>query len=99
MTYSNDRRDDYANQGQQDDYFDQDLAIAGHEPQTAPPPVSPGDQDDYFDQDLAIAGHELKANALEENQVLEEYKDQGQQDDYFNQDLEKGDRPQTHTQP
>lgn len=60
MTYSHDRRTDYANQGQQDDYFDQELAKSGH---SGSPPTSSGEplpdqyvhqgqQDDYFNQDL-----------------------------------------------
>jgi hypothetical protein len=32
MSNIRDRRDQYANQGQQDDYFDQDLAILATQP-------------------------------------------------------------------
>lgn len=61
MNYSDDCRDDYANQGQQDDYFDQDLAIAGHEPKANIPQEDQAlqayqnqrQQDDCFDQDLS----------------------------------------------
>lgn len=61
MTYSSDRPDNDDNQGQQDDYFEQDLAIAGHEPQantsqanqTLEDYQNQGQQDDYFEQDLA----------------------------------------------
>jgi hypothetical protein len=92
MTYSADRYDNYINQGQQDDYFDRDLAIAGHEPKVAASQENQaleeyknqGQQDDYFYQNPPI-----------ENQALEEYKIQGQQDDYFDQDLSKGDRAST----
>lgn len=59
MIYSPRRHDDYANQGQQDDYFDQDVAIAGHEQNRAHPAQqeiedyqNQGQQDDDFDQDL-----------------------------------------------
>lgn len=60
MTYPH-NRDDYANSGQQDDYFDQELATAGHEPKALTPEeavvlddyANPGQQDDYFDQDLS----------------------------------------------
>ena len=58
MTYSTDDLEDYRNQGQQDDYFDQDLAIAGHvsNPHTVPAEVqNQGQQDDYFDADLAAS--------------------------------------------
>lgn len=62
MTDFSDRRN-YANQGQQDDYFEQDLAIAGQEPKTPTPPAQEnqvaldeythqGQQDDHFDEDL-----------------------------------------------
>lgn len=61
MTYSTNPRDDYANQGQQDDYFDQDLAIAGHDRQVHTQQdnqetedyQNQGQQDDYFNQDLS----------------------------------------------
>ena len=58
MTYSDNHRDDYVNQGQQDDFFDQDLAVAGHEstantPQEDQALQNQGQQDDYFDQDLS----------------------------------------------
>lgn len=61
MTYSGDRRDDYAHPGQQDDYFEQDLAIAGQDLHPKSPPENPdledyqhqGQQDDYFEQDLS----------------------------------------------
>jgi len=52
--------EDYTNQGQQDDYFDQDLAIAGHEPRPHAVPAevkNQGQQDDYFDADLAASTH------------------------------------------
>ena len=56
MTYSNDRQEDYINQGQQDDYFDKDLNIAGHAPQESAVNdeyLNQGQQDDYFDEDLS----------------------------------------------
>ena len=61
MSNISDRRDQYANQGQQDDYFDQDLAIAGQEPKPEALEENAGldeyrnqgQQDDYFDEDLA----------------------------------------------
>ncbi|KAB8317288.1 hypothetical protein SD81_018415 [Tolypothrix campylonemoides VB511288] len=33
MTYLNDHQEDYINQGQQDDYFNEDLTTAAHAPQ------------------------------------------------------------------
>lgn len=58
MTYSNDRLEDYINQGQQDDRFNEDLTIAGHAPQESSSTVNDeylnqGQQDDYFDEDLS----------------------------------------------
>lgn len=62
MTRSH-RQEDYLNQGQQDDYFDEDLATAGHAPQTpvAEPEViqdeyrDQGQQNGHFDEDLAVS--------------------------------------------
>jgi len=39
MTHSTDRSEDDLNPGQQDDYFDEDLAIAGHAPKSSPVPA------------------------------------------------------------
>ncbi len=58
MTHATDRLEDDINPGQQDDYFDEDLAIAGHAPKSSPVPAdlqNQGQQDDYFDEDLAAS--------------------------------------------
>ncbi|MBW4491393.1 MAG: hypothetical protein KME12_26900 [Trichocoleus desertorum ATA4-8-CV12] len=39
MTYSTGGLEDYTSQGQQDDYFAEDLAIASHPPKSNPVPT------------------------------------------------------------
>ncbi|GAB1542906.1 hypothetical protein NUACC21_55800 [Scytonema sp. NUACC21] len=48
--------DEYLNQGQQDDYFNQDLTTAAHAPQESTVNdeyLNQEQQDDYFDEDLS----------------------------------------------
>lgn len=60
MTNSSDR-ENLLHQGQQDDYFDADLAAARHHQESSAATDEKyrdqGQQDDYFDADLAIAAN------------------------------------------
>ncbi len=63
MTNSTSQSSNYINQGQQDDYFNQDISIAGHEPQPHAVElndINQGQQDDYFDRDITTAGDEAE---------------------------------------
>lgn len=63
MTY-----DDYRNQGQQDDYFDAELAKSGNYSKQEgdyDDYREQGQQNDYFEVDLSLAGNEAKANGEE----------------------------------
>ena len=58
MTHSTGWLEDDINPGQQDDYFDEDLASAGHAPKSNAVPAdlqNQEQQDDYFDGDLAAS--------------------------------------------
>ncbi len=58
MTHASDRLEDDINPEQQDDYFDEALAIAGHAPKSSPVSAdlqNQGQQDDHFDEDLAAS--------------------------------------------
>lgn len=84
------RPDDYNHQGQQDDFFDADLDIAGSIPK--PSAVTEtyknqGQQDDFFDADLSVAGNTLKPDA-DNNEIDDDVVQD--QNDFFEQDLTTG---------
>jgi hypothetical protein len=85
MTYSTNSYEDYRNQGQQDDYFEADLSIAGNRAKQDADYDDyreQGQQNDHFEADLSKAGDRAKQDA-----DYDDYRDQGQQDDYFEADL------------
>jgi hypothetical protein len=80
MTYSGEPRDDYRDQGQQDDYFVQDLTAAEQQVQenmlddmrVLQDYHSQGQQNEDFHDDLVEMEQQAQAKAVEERRAMEE---------------------------